>query len=160
MQIDGSGRVHLVQSVPVLRPDERVLQKMFDGWRNQQLSRNLQFATIEQRLRCVQRFIAHVNEDPWNWTPATLRSALSPATSATPTTGGTGSARTTSAPIPPRSSSTGTPLPTFRSTTAARPSARTPAKRSAGSSTTPTTRSSGSASRDARAGNPRIATRS
>lgn len=30
---------------------------MLDGWRNQQLSRNLQFATIEQRLRCVQRFI-------------------------------------------------------------------------------------------------------
>jgi len=21
-------------------------------------------------LRCVQRFLAHVNEDPWNWTPA------------------------------------------------------------------------------------------
>ena len=69
MQIDGSGRVHLVQSMPVLRPDEQILQMMLDGWRNQQLSRNLQFATIEQRLRCVQRFMAHVNEDPWNWTP-------------------------------------------------------------------------------------------
>ena len=33
MQIDGSGRVHLVQSVPVLRPDEQVLQKMFDASR-------------------------------------------------------------------------------------------------------------------------------
>ena len=70
MQIDGSGRVHLVQSMPVLRPDEQVLQMMLDGWRNQQLSRNLQFATIEQRLRCVHRFMDHVNEDPWNWTPA------------------------------------------------------------------------------------------
>jgi hypothetical protein len=70
MQIDGSGRVQLVQSMPVLRPDEQVLQLMLDGWRNQQLSRNLQFATIEQRLRCVQRFLGHVNEDPWNWTPA------------------------------------------------------------------------------------------
>jgi len=70
MQIDGSGRVHLVQSLPVLRPDEQVLQGMLDGWRNQQLSRNLQFATIEQRMRCVQRFIDHVNEDPWKWTPA------------------------------------------------------------------------------------------
>ena len=57
MQIDGSGRVHLVQSMPVLRPDEQVLQMMLDGWRNQQLSRNLQFATIEQRLRCVQRLV-------------------------------------------------------------------------------------------------------
>jgi hypothetical protein len=54
----------------VLRPDEQVLRMMLDGWRNQQLSRNLQFATIEQRLRHVQRFIDHVNEDPWNWTPA------------------------------------------------------------------------------------------
>ena len=41
MQIDGSGRVQLVQSMPVLRPDEQVLQMMLDGWRNQQLSRNL-----------------------------------------------------------------------------------------------------------------------
>ena len=70
MQVDGSGRVRLVESVPVLRPDEQVLQKMLEGWRNQQLSRNLQFATIDQRLRMVERFISHVNEDPWNWTPA------------------------------------------------------------------------------------------
>jgi integrase len=70
MQIDGSGRVQLVRSILVVRPDEQVLQLMLDGWRNQQLSRNLQFATIEQRLRCVQRFLHHVNEDPWNWTPA------------------------------------------------------------------------------------------
>ena len=70
MRIDGSGRVQLVQSMPVLHPDEQVLQMMLDGWRNQQLSRNLQFATIDQRLRCVQRFLDHVNEDPWNWTPA------------------------------------------------------------------------------------------
>jgi hypothetical protein len=46
MQIDGSGRVQLVQAMPVLRPDEQVLQMMLDGWRNQQLSRNLQFATM------------------------------------------------------------------------------------------------------------------
>lgn len=70
MQIDGSGRVRLVEAVPVLRPDEQVLEKMLEGWRNQQLSRNLQFATIDQRLRMVERFMAHVNEDPWNWTPA------------------------------------------------------------------------------------------
>src|SRR3546814_1719704 len=67
MQIDGSGRVHAVQSLPVLRPDEQVLQLMLEGWRNQQLSRNLQFATIEQRLRCVLRSIDHVNVDPWHW---------------------------------------------------------------------------------------------
>lgn len=43
---------------------------MLEGWRNQQLSRSLRFATIDQRLRMVERFMAHVNEDPWNWTPA------------------------------------------------------------------------------------------
>ena len=41
MQLDGAGRVHLVQSLPILRPDEQVLQLMLDGWRDQQLSRNL-----------------------------------------------------------------------------------------------------------------------
>lgn len=70
MQIDSSGRVHLVPSLPILRPNEQVLQMMLDGWRNQQLSRNLQFATIEQRLRHVRRFVEHVNADPWDWTPA------------------------------------------------------------------------------------------
>jgi hypothetical protein len=60
VDVDGAGRLHLVDSVPVLRPDEQVLQKMLDGWRNQQLSRNLQFATIDQRLRVVQRFMNHV----------------------------------------------------------------------------------------------------
>lgn len=41
MQIDDSGRVHLVESMPVLRPDEQVLTMMLDGWRNQQLSRTV-----------------------------------------------------------------------------------------------------------------------
>lgn len=36
------------------RRDEQVLQMMRDGWRNQQLSRNLQFATIEQRLNAQE----------------------------------------------------------------------------------------------------------
>ncbi|NDK92190.1 tyrosine-type recombinase/integrase [Gordonia desulfuricans] len=70
MQIDEVGRVHLVESVPLLRPEERVVELMLDGWRNQQLSRNLQFSTIDRRVRCVQRSIEHSNEEPWNWTPA------------------------------------------------------------------------------------------
>ena len=49
MHVDGVGRVSVVPSLPVLRPEEQVLQLMLDGWRNQQLSRNLKFATIEQR---------------------------------------------------------------------------------------------------------------
>lgn len=70
MRVDGAGRVHLVESVPVLRPEEQVLKLMLDGWRNQQLSRNLQFATIEARLRAVDRFIRIVDAEPWDWTPA------------------------------------------------------------------------------------------
>lgn len=41
MRIDDSGRVHIVASMPVLRPDEQVLAMMLNGWRNQQLARNL-----------------------------------------------------------------------------------------------------------------------
>lgn len=65
MQIDEVGRVHLVESVPILRPEERVVESMLDGWRNQQLSRNLQFDTIDQRARCVRRFIEHSDSAPW-----------------------------------------------------------------------------------------------
>jgi integrase/recombinase XerD len=70
MRVDGAGRVQLMTSTPVLRPEEQVLRLMLDGWRNQQLCRNLHFDTIDQRIRCVERFVAHVNEEPWNWTPA------------------------------------------------------------------------------------------
>lgn len=43
---------------------------MLDGWRNQQLSRNLAFGTIESRERLVTRFQESTNEYPWQWTPA------------------------------------------------------------------------------------------
>jgi len=183
MQIDGSGRVQLVQSMPVLRPDEQVLQMMLDGWRNQQLSRNLQFATIDQRLRCVQRFLDHVNEDPWNWTPtmveefsadlrtvkhvshSTLRgyhSALRAFTSyiSNPDYGWDRICEKYFGTIPAQVFFDWNTAPTSRSTTAVRLGARTPAKRSARSSTTPTTRSSASASPAARAGRPPTVTRS
>ncbi len=60
-------RMRSASDESLLSPAQPVLAMMLDGWRNQQLSRNPQFATIEQRLRCVQRFLDHVNEDPWNW---------------------------------------------------------------------------------------------
>ncbi|WP_197513161.1 phage integrase N-terminal SAM-like domain-containing protein [Tessaracoccus coleopterorum] len=183
MHVDGVGRVSVVPSLPVLRPEEQVLQLMLDGWRNQQLSRNLQFATIEQRLRCVRRFVEHMNEDPWNWTPAmveefsadlrtvrhvsrsTLRSyhsALRAFTSyvSNPTTDGTGSASSTSAPTRRRSSSTGTPHRTSRSTTADPRSVPTRGPSSIDSSSTPTMRSNAWGGRDARAGRRPIAMRS
>ena len=45
MQVDGSGRVHSVQSLPALLPDEQVLQLMLYGGRDRLLSGNLQFGS-------------------------------------------------------------------------------------------------------------------
>lgn len=70
MAVDGSGRVHLLGSVQLLHPEQQTFDEMLDGWRNQQLSRNLKFDTIDQRIRYVRRFVEHVNEYPWHWTPA------------------------------------------------------------------------------------------
>jgi integrase len=70
MAVDESGRVRLAGSVSLLHPEQQTVEEMLQGWRNQQLSRNLQFATADQRIRYVRRFMDHVNEFPWNWTPA------------------------------------------------------------------------------------------
>lgn len=40
---------------------------MLDGWRNQQLIRNLAFTTIARREQVVQRFRSFTGEDPWCW---------------------------------------------------------------------------------------------
>lgn len=70
MAIDEVGRVFLVDSVRPLHPEEQTVAEMLEGWRNQQLSRNLRFETVESRIRQVERFIAHANEYPWRWTVA------------------------------------------------------------------------------------------
>lgn len=68
MAVDGSGRVHLLGRVRLLHPEQQTLDEMLDGWRNQQLSRNLKFDTIDQRIRYVRRFVDRINEFPWHWT--------------------------------------------------------------------------------------------
>ena len=70
MPVDKSGRVFLVGSVPLLHPEVQTVEEMLDGWRNQQLCRNLDPDTIDDRVGLVRRFIAHTNEYPWSWTPA------------------------------------------------------------------------------------------
>jgi hypothetical protein len=70
MGVDKSGRVVLVDSVTPLHPEEQTVEDMLTGWRNQQLCRNLQLGTIEQRQQVVVRFIDYTNEFPWAWTPA------------------------------------------------------------------------------------------
>lgn len=70
MGVDKSGRVFLVDSVTPLHPEEQTVEDMITGWRNQQLCRNLQLGTIEQRQQVVVRFIDYTNEYPWAWTPS------------------------------------------------------------------------------------------
>lgn len=69
MGVDDSGRVIVIESVTPLHPEEQTVEDMLTGWRNQQLCRNLQLGTIEQRQQMVVRFIDHTNEFPWTWTP-------------------------------------------------------------------------------------------
>jgi hypothetical protein len=45
----GAVRLHVVDGVPLLRPAEQVFDAMLDGWRNQQLARNLTASTVEGR---------------------------------------------------------------------------------------------------------------
>jgi integrase/recombinase XerD len=67
--VDNDGRVLRLGSVRHLRPDEGVFEEMLTGWRNQQLSRNLAFSTIDAREKIVRRLMAFTNEYPWNWAP-------------------------------------------------------------------------------------------
>ncbi|SKU05518.1 site-specific recombinase XerD [Mycobacteroides abscessus subsp. massiliense] len=70
MPVDKSGRVYVIGAVPLLHPEVQTVDDMLDGWRNQQLCRNLAHDTIDARIATVRRFIAHTNEFPWSWTPA------------------------------------------------------------------------------------------
>ncbi|MFG2563742.1 tyrosine-type recombinase/integrase, partial [Streptomyces sp. NPDC048496] len=65
----GAVGLHLVGGLPLLRPDEQVFTAMLDGWRNQQLARNLAFSTIEGREKVVQAFTRHADTFPWEWSP-------------------------------------------------------------------------------------------
>jgi site-specific recombinase XerD len=64
----GSARLYVVGGVPLLRPDAQVFDAMLDGWRNQQLARNLAFGTIEARGNAVRAFARHADCLPWQWT--------------------------------------------------------------------------------------------
>jgi integrase/recombinase XerC len=65
----GAARLHLVDGVALLRPEEQVFEEMMDGWRNQQLARNLAHSTIEKRAGRLRAFFAHAGAYPWEWTP-------------------------------------------------------------------------------------------
>jgi integrase len=64
----GAAELHLVGGLALLRPEEQVFTAMLDGWRNQQLARNLAFSTINGREKVVRAFAAHGDAFPWHWT--------------------------------------------------------------------------------------------
>jgi integrase/recombinase XerC len=66
--VPGSAALHLVDGLSLLRPEEQVFIAMLDGWRNQQLARNLAFSTIGGRERAVRAFTAYADTFPWYWT--------------------------------------------------------------------------------------------
>ncbi|MGH3203305.1 MAG: tyrosine-type recombinase/integrase [Streptosporangiaceae bacterium] len=63
----GSAGLHLAAGVPLLHPDEQVFTAMLDGWRAQQLARNLAFSTIGRREAMVRAFASHADAFPWRW---------------------------------------------------------------------------------------------
>jgi integrase/recombinase XerC len=67
--VPGSAGLQLAAGVGLLRPEEQVFTAMLDGWRNQQLARNLAFSTINGREKTVAAFAGHADEFPWLWTP-------------------------------------------------------------------------------------------
>jgi site-specific recombinase XerD len=63
----GASELHLVDGVALMRPAEQVFAAMLDGWRSQQLARNLAFATVDKRLTAVRALALHADEYPWVW---------------------------------------------------------------------------------------------
>lgn len=52
----GAVGLQLVSDLPLLRPEEQVFSAMLQGWRAQQMARNLSVGTAEGRERTVQAF--------------------------------------------------------------------------------------------------------
>jgi len=70
--VPGAAALQLAGGAPLLRPEEQVLAGMLEGWRVQQLARNLAFATVGKRLAAVRAFARHADAFPWAWGPQML----------------------------------------------------------------------------------------
>jgi len=68
----GSAGLHLAAGVPLLHPGEQVFAAMLEGWRAQQLARNLALATAVRREAMVRAFAAHADAMPRAWGPQML----------------------------------------------------------------------------------------
>ena len=69
LAVPGAVRLHLADGVPLLRPEDQVFQAMLEGWRNQQLTRNLARSTVEGREATARAFADYVSAYPWAWSP-------------------------------------------------------------------------------------------
>ncbi|MFD5300965.1 hypothetical protein ACFWJU_37965 [Streptomyces mutabilis] len=56
--VPGSARLHLIDGLPLLRPDEQVFEAMIKGWRN-----------VGDQERAIRAFTRHADAMPWQWTP-------------------------------------------------------------------------------------------
>ena len=66
----GAARLHLVDGVALLRPEEQVFEAMLDGLAQPAAGPEPGPPTVEGRRTRVRAFAAHVNAFPWQWTPA------------------------------------------------------------------------------------------
>src|SRR5262245_54598175 len=73
--VPGAARLHLVDGVSLLRPEDQVFEAMLAGFANQQLARNLARSTVEGRENAVRAFAKYVNAFPW---PVITRTACLP----------------------------------------------------------------------------------
>lgn len=62
------GRLHVLGGEDLQVPEHEMFEALLDGWRSQQLSRNLSFTTIANGERVVRRFQDHAGSFPWGWT--------------------------------------------------------------------------------------------
>lgn len=67
--VQGAAGLYLVDGLSLLHPEEQVFGAMLEGWRHQQLARNLAYATVQARERQVRAFAGHAAAFPWQWRP-------------------------------------------------------------------------------------------
>ncbi|WP_251050732.1 hypothetical protein [Microbacterium sp. ISL-108] len=67
MGLDEQGRYVQQSGFVLLHPEESVFSEMLQGFRRQQLTRNLAFSTVENREGLIRRFATEMNEYPWAW---------------------------------------------------------------------------------------------
>ncbi len=58
----------LPAGLALLQPEDHVFAAMLDGWRSQQVARNLSARTIGRRRQVVERFQRSLGSGPWEWT--------------------------------------------------------------------------------------------